>query len=391
MKNLSIIYWLCLIFNATICLGQNDYPLWHGIEAGSYNVGFKTIEFLDYSRTTEPKYDDSSEINPSRFFPIQISIWYPTEEKWDSKVAFKFKEYFYKTAQKNDFADLSKEQKGKAMDIFFNFAKYGINRELSKEKLENIGNTETAAILDAKPVKKFPVIMVGHDGGVWKISSLSEYLASHGFVVVSTGLLSQTSMILRESPQIALNRRIRTFEIVRGMLNQFEFMNENRIGLLGLNADGMSTLLYQMKNQEADAIANIDGWDGKNNGSEYVKRSIYFNPDNINVPFAEFQQHEAPVNESLRLNTILFDSLTNIDRFSFILDEFGHAYLTGNLIALPGLSDRVIAQHKFWYGFIKNFFSAYLKKDDDSLASLWKPMDSDSLTFHKKDRIRAEK
>ncbi len=382
-----ILFYLCLTFNA---LGQEKYPLWQGIESGNYNVGFKIVKLIDSSRTTAPKHDESNNIQPSRFFPIQISIWYPTEEKWDRKGSLKFKDYFYATAQKNTFKNLSKEQQEEAMDIFFSFAKYGLDREFSLEEQEDIGNTETAAIPNAKPMsQKFPVLMAGHDGGVWKMSTLSEYLASHGYVVISTGLLSKTSRMFSEDPQITINRRIRTFEIIRGMLNQFEFIDENQIGLLGLNADGISTLLYQMKNREAGAIANIDGWDGKNNGSDYIKHSIYFNPTNINVPFLEIHQHEVTVNESLQLNTSLFDSLTGVDRFSFVLKEFGHAYLTGNLIAIPDLPNMALEQHQFWYTSIKAFFDSYLKQDDNTNKYLWNLIESESLLL-KNERIRAE-
>ena len=387
MKYLTIAFGLLLTLNA---LGQAEYPLWKGIKPGNHNVGFKIIEFEDYSRTIASNSDKSNNTEPGQFFPIQISIWYPTEEKWDRNGSLKFKDYFYATAKKNTFQKLSGEQREEAMDIFFNFAKYGLGREFSREEKEHIGNAPTAAIRNAKPMnQKFPVLLAGHDGGVWKISTLSEYLASHGYVVVSTGLLSQTSRMFRNNPQIAINRRIRTFEIVRAMLNQFEFMDENQIGLLGLNADGISTLLYQMKNMEAKAIANIDGWDGKNNGSEYINSSIYFNPTNINVPFLEFHQHEQPANESLQLNTSVFDSLTGIDRFSFVLQDFGHAYLTGNLVVVPDLPKKIVQQHEFWYSSIKAFFDAYLKKDENMYENLWNSKSSEPLLL-KNERIQAE-
>lgn len=384
MRYLSIKYLLFLILQGTFCYGQNNYPLWKGINAGNYNVGFKVVEFMDDSRTVNSKYDDAGKINPSRFHPIQISIWYPTDEKWESDISLRFKDYFYRTQQKNDFSALSVEEQNQAMDILFNFAKYGLKREINEIEQSVLGNTATAAILNAQPIKQeFPVILAGHDGGVWKMSTLSEYLASHGYVVISTGPLSETSRMFRDDPHIALNRRIRTFEVVRGMLDELEFVDANRIGLLGLNSDGMSTLLYQMKNQEADAVINIDGWDGKNNGNNYVTESIYYKPGNIRVPFLEFQQHEDPPNESLQLNTSIFDSLVNSDRFTLIIQDFGHAYLTGNLIVLPDLPENDIEKHELLYSSIKGFLDTHLKNGKDNFNFFWESLDSTTLLFKK--------
>jgi len=107
------------------------------------------------------------------------------------------------------------------------------------------------------------------------------------------------------------------------------------------------------------------------------------------VPFLEFHQHEQPANESLQLNTSVFDSLTGIDRFSFVLQDFGHAYLTGNLVVVPDLPKKIVQQHEFWYSSIKAFFDAYLKKDENMYENLWNSKSSEPLLF-KNERIQAE-
>lgn len=358
---------MSLLFISLLASSQKSYPLWKGLEPGVYKVGFRTIDYRDQSRSIP------EEGGVSQFFPIQLSIWYPTAEQWTTEKALPFEHYFFKTAQKNDFEELSDEQKAQAMDIFFGYAKYGLSIEFTQEEQDEIGNQLTSSIANAMPADGlFPVLLAGHDGGVWKMSTLCEYLASHGYVIISTGPLSGSNQLFRQNTQQAINRRIRTFEIVRGMLDQFPQVDQTRIGLLGLNSDGISTLLYQMKNQTAKAIVSIDGWEGKNNGYRYTSNSIYYDLKNVSVPRMEFHQHESPENEDLHLNTTIFDSLTHIDRFSFVMKDFGHAYLTGNLFALPHLDETVDLQHYFWYESIQTFFNAYLKGEDVAKKNLWK-------------------
>lgn len=193
MKPILSILSLFLILTHVPAASQpvTSYPLWNDIESGEYSVGFKVINHWDKSRNRFSKYEKSGELNKARFFPVQISIWYPSVEPWDSAKVIPFKKYFYLTEQKNDFKPPSQERREKTLDILFNFATLGAGLELSKEQLLDIGNTATAAMQDVDAVnKKFPVIIAGHDGGVWKGTTLSEYLASHGYVVISTGPLS---------------------------------------------------------------------------------------------------------------------------------------------------------------------------------------------------------
>ncbi len=364
--HLCLLTFLCMLTLAPAAAQQNaSYPLWNGIESGAYPVGFKVINHWDTGRNRFPKYDETGILNEERFLPVQISIWYPSDEPWDPARAMPFETYFHLTEQKNDFESLSPERKERAMDIFFGFATRGAGLELTEEQLSTIAKTATAATQDVDASNgPFPVIITGHDGGVWKAAALGEYLASHGYVVISTGPISQTSSLISGKPQVALQRRIQTFERVREMTAQFDFMDASKIGLLAVNSDGMPALLYQMKNGEANALVSIDGWEGKNNGYGYVSASPYFDTDAFRTPYLEFQQHEQTGRESLQLNHAVFEAIGSPSKQSFVLTDFGHAYLTGNLVAVPDLDERVTGKFRFMFGSILAFYNHYLKGTD---------------------------
>jgi hypothetical protein len=359
--SIPALVFLMLTYSPAATQPMNSYPLWNGIESGEYSVGFKVINHWDRSRNRDAKYDEEGTLNNERFFPVQISVWYPAAEKWTEDSAMPFIEYFYITESKNDFSIPSDERKAQALDIFFNFTNHaGVER--TREELAEIGLEPTAVIYEASPAEgKFPVIISGHDGGVWKNTTLNEYLASHGYVIISTGPLSETSSMIFGNPQAAIQRRIRTFEMIRGMLPSIEGADEHTIGLLGLNSDGMSAMLYQMKNVEADVLVNIDGWEGKNNGNGYVSSSPYFDAQNFTIPFMEFHQHEETDRESLQLNQTIFQALNSPEKQSYVLTGFGHAFLTGNTIAVPGLDDGITEKYEFMFHSILGFFNQYLK------------------------------
>jgi hypothetical protein len=145
------------------------------------------------------------------------------------------------------------------------------------------------------------------------------------------------------------------------MTAQFAFVDNSKIGLLGMNDDGMPAMLYQMKNGEADALVSIDGWEGKNNGYEYVSSNSYYSTENFQIPYIEFQQHEKTNQESLQLNSSIFDALNSPSKQSYVLTDFGHAHLTGNLIAVPSLEEKTIEKYQFMFGSILAFYDHYLR------------------------------
>ncbi len=345
------------------------YSLWKGLEPGDYNIGFETIEFKDSLRTV--KVNDVS-----RIYPVQISLWFPTTEAWKPEKALAFKEYFYLTSKKNDYADLTKIEKDSSLNIYFNFIKYGLKKDISKSDIAILGNKPTASIPQAiKVEKRFPVIIAGHDGGVWKMSTLCEYLASHGYVVISTGPSSETSRLYNTNPQKPIDHRMQTIDLIVGMLDEFTFVDKSKIGLLGLNGDGIPILLHQMKNQKALAVVNIDGWEGKNNGDKIIRDSPHYSAHKMTVPFMEFHQHENSSNEELHLNSTVFDEFKNIDKFSYVIEDFGHAFLTGNMLAYDGLENDEIVKHHFWFNQILKFFNKYVKNSlstDDVIIDLGK-------------------
>ncbi len=366
---------------------QSTYPLWKGLTPGPYQVGFTTTSYWRHASLSpgEDEKEREGDAEDSPTLPVQVSIWYPSQADWSQEKALAFVHYFYLTEQKNDLKPLSEERKAGAMDIFKNFSRYGLKRELTPETIEEIRNSPTAAMPGALPADgPFPVLLAGHDGGIWKMSTLCEYLASHGYVIISTGPVSPTYQLLRSDPGKAIRRRMEVYSRLEEVVDTMSFANPDHTGLLGLNFDGLTSLMYQMETGRAGAVASIDGWEGKNNGVAMIR--AHFDFPSFSVPYLEIQQDESPENESLMLNNSVFDSLDSKDAYSLVIRDIGHSYLTGNLVVLPGLPRDIDQKNLFWYNAVRLFFDAHLtgdKEKTDQLLSLIRSQPEDYLVRQK--------
>lgn len=373
----SPFYFLLIFFSTVTCINGFPqtviYPQWGGLAPGSYKVGYQVFNQYDRGRSVQPKSDFEGNANKGETaLPIQVSVWYPAEA--NTKVpAMLFEEYQYITQQKNTFQPLTEDDRKRAAEGIQFMAKFGADIDLSESDLQIIRHTPTAAHRNAKPAAgKFPVIISGLDGGPSNANVLYEFLASQGYVIFSTPSLDRTGTLQVTHPQIALNERIGNLEFLLNFSHTFSSADPNRLGVLGINFDGMAALLFQMKNRQADAVVSLDGWEGKNGSSNTLKQSVYFDSNKMRVPYLTVLQDEKDPRLSIQLSREIFDGFPYAERYYYVLKEMNHSYLIGNLGVLPNLPTEKRKAYQFLYTTLFHFFEAYLKKSSADLASLKK-------------------
>ncbi len=159
-----------------------DPLLWGTLDPGPYAVGFRSSMVLDGSR----KYDGKAR-------PILLDIWYPASKTLDAPIVYE--EYLRVPA-------VSAHPWFK--DRLESFIREVVSDDLFHKKIEALNNderaafekllaTRTAARRDAAHLPgPFPVVLYhsGAAGSSEDNSVLFEYLASHGYVLVSSAFES---------------------------------------------------------------------------------------------------------------------------------------------------------------------------------------------------------
>lgn len=356
---------------------QNDSQ-WGRLQPGPYAVGFRVVQQYDYSRTLKPKVDFAGTPTVGETAaPMQIGLWYPAKAKANA-VKMRYEEYLYLNQKAESFGAITQADKDKAREGLQNLLRFAFNREMSEPDAQAILTAPTAAIRDAEPERgTFPVILGGF-GNVGDTSVPAEYLASHGYIVATIGRHSQMGTLQASKPPIALEWHTRNFEYLLAFLRDQPQADFNRIGVLGVNFDGMAALNFQMRNLTASAVVSLDGWEGKNFSSQTARQSPYFDVLKLRVPYLLFLQDKPP-SPSLQFDPAFFAALKYSERYFYQVNNIEHSEYVGNPLALPMLATDKRAGVEFVYQTALRFFNAYVKKDSGSLALLKRSPEANAL------------
>lgn len=302
LKSLILIV---LILGIQANLMAQTSVLWGDLKPGEYPVGFKTIEKYDYSRTFRSKYDYFGELIPGENArPIQICIWYPAQ-KSDNDQSMVLGEYIFPIPENQDFFPYVTAAQQRELLQFMRL--FGNNQAL----LLDASDIEMGAVRDAASAAgKFPLIVYFPDltNGIEDNLVLCEYLASNGFVIVTTHQVG-TAEFNPSADQSDIETMIRDKEFALAQIRDFEFINFDNIGVFGNGAGGLLALLAQMRNFDISAVASLAGWSIDAERFELAQQNAFFNPNRMDRPFLQFYD------ENEMSNLALIDSLKYSDRY----------------------------------------------------------------------------
>lgn len=287
---------ICPVIFAGQVNGQAS-PLWGNLEPGSYDVGFRAVHVVDYSRSYAGEQGR----------PVQVAIWYPAEPSGSPML---FREYL----------ELYLLEEG---DRKLSPAETEANAEEWREVLRNRGSdatidvdallgAQTAASRDATVAAgTFPLVVygAGGQGESFENSVLTEYLASHGFIVAAVPSagpeVHKTTVDAR-----GLEAEARDMEFATAAANDvLPQADLSRIGVMGWSWGGLAAALVQMRNSAVDAVLSLDG-------------SMAMHPDKLEATaFSDFDRVRVPY--------MLMTTQANVDRVKAFRDRirYGDTYL----------------------------------------------------------------
>lgn len=381
MKALTVPVILALVITlTTICNGQTSLGS-IGLKNGEHTVGYKHYITEDSSRT----YKRSGDWNDKSIFrPMTISTWYPAVIDPRARMANNtVLSYMRILKEEEEWEYLPDEQ----ILNWFYYSNTTQNKQHLKEGATAYNNLKPAG-------GTFPVIIYSPSYQASSIENfaLCEYLASHGYIVMSTLSRGTSTRPMEGGTVRDMETQARDVEflIKEGLKNKNA--DKNKVALMGFSFGGLSNSLVKMRNGMIKAVVSLDG--SERYQFQTLSKSSYFNPNNIDVPYIHLSQKAIPqdvlVAEKIdpKLNTefALYDSLRNSKAYKLRLTNMTHAYFSTLGVLFQDRDKRqdksdieIMESYGLTCRYALNFLNAYLKNNTGALTFISSDPESNGI------------
>jgi dienelactone hydrolase len=218
------VHLVALLFAVTLRAG--DPLLWGGLEPGPEPVGFHSTVAFDSTR----QYDSQ----PGR--PILLQVWYPSLQT--AAPAIPYGRYLrvpdvaghsmFRSRLETLVRDIVSD------DLFHKKTEAGLN-EQERAAFDRLIGTASSARLDATPARgQFPVVVyhAGARGSFEENFLLFEYLASHGYVVVSSAFQSVYPEVVANNLG-GIERSGPDLDFISREIRKWSYADGNRLAAIG--------------------------------------------------------------------------------------------------------------------------------------------------------------
>lgn len=322
MKNLKFSVFMCLFFVQSVlsahCQESQLNPnhksiLYPNLEKGNFDVGFRTFIDYDYSRTYNLNYPDLPTSGKADPRPVIINLWYPAKaSKQDKPILYGD----YINLQSDDPA-LKKFTKRIQEYNIENSCLYMFNDDSlnddQKEKLSVHLKQPIHVFKNASPLsEKFPLVIyhAGLGGTLNDNTILCEYLASHGFVVLSGSFHSGNYEYV--DLDWDLERSTKDIDFMLNSIKNTPFIDFSKIAAIGQSYGAQAVLGYKSEDYSpVSCLISLDNtfdYSIDSNPREFqpLIEKIYKKWGNMNTPTLVFAGPAASFK--------VMDSLKNSDR-----------------------------------------------------------------------------
>jgi len=355
---------------------------------GPYAVGFRSVNQFDNSRSFAKYSAEGTLVNKGGTRPIQTSIWYPAENGDDATLML-FEEYVDLVAYEVGFPEMTSEVRAAArrgLQFSFDSPANRFNSELK---------AKTNAIRDARPASgSFPVIIYGPSFGSqsFENSVLFEYLASFGYIIVSSPCMGQKSRAMTQDI-LGIEAQAKDMEFLISFAHSLPDADMEKLAVMGFSWGGISNVFVQMRNDNVKAVICLDGSIRYN--PELFKDSPYSDSMKMDVPFLYLAQKNFSVEQldamKIDITPNFFNSLKRSDAYLLTFGNLQHQNFASNYIRLiernlwyenEGTQEEVNQGYESVCRYVLNFLDAYLKDNKQALAFLRDKPEQNGIAPH---------
>ncbi|WP_108246139.1 prolyl oligopeptidase family serine peptidase [Muricauda brasiliensis] len=360
---------LFLIFLQTTSIVSQTSLKEIDLNNGKFKVGFQYYTTYDSTRTYSRIYDYT---NKKIERPIPVSIWYPTEQNVDDVEPLTVLDYLEILKEEEEWEHLPNDQ----ILNWFYYQNTPANQKHLIEESTAYANVEFAN-------GEFPVVIYRPSFQASSIENfmLCEYLASNGFVVISSPSRGTETRWFSSNNAKEIETQARDAEFLIKEIGKLSFVDYEKIALMGFSFGGLSNIIVQNRNDNIKAIVSLDGTERYQYG--LLEQSPFFDSKKVDVPYIHMAQKEIPETVlkedkiDFELNTVfqLYDSITNSKVYRLRFHNLTHSYfstlgvLFANRDERQDKSDSEIMESYKWAAiYTLNFLEATLNKNKKAMG-----------------------
>jgi len=288
-----------------------------------------------------------------------------------------YEEYVDLVAWEVGFPEITSEVRAsvrKGLQFFSGTMEGRFDSEL-KAKTNAIRNARRAAGL-------FPVIVYGpsFNSHSFENSALFEYLASFGYIIVSSPCLGPKSRGMTWD-LLGIEAQANDMEFLISYAYSYPNADINRLAVMGFSWGGISNVFVQMRNDNVKVVVCLDGAIRYYLG--LFSESPYSDSLTMNVPFLYLAQSNPSPEElsgwKLDMSQSFYNSLKYSDAYLITFNHLRHVNFASEFIRLSernlwfeneGTQQEVNQSYELVCQYVLNFLDAYLKDNKQALAFL---------------------
>jgi pimeloyl-ACP methyl ester carboxylesterase len=311
-------------------------PLWGQLPPGPYGVGYQSFFALDYARSYDLFYPDSAPVHARKQpRPLLVNLWFPAKPDGSAE-PMRQGEYLLPAVNRYEALEPFSERLSA-------FHRDGVCEEVMGKPVAQLDAAERAAyeqfcqtptaVIKAWRIAEgpFPLVLYhpGYGGSTVDNTVLFEFLASHGYVVVTSAYQSNDAAELRVGHDVE-----RSNQDLAYLLNDMDIypnVDMERIGVMGCSYGAQAVLAWVAEaHPTVSAVVSLD----------------------TTLEYCPLDQEEVREERCIRVNQSLRDVRTRFDnapRLSVPMLILTQARLSPDFALYEKLpcSERYYAQVKF--------------------------------------------
>lgn len=369
-KTMRTIILITLVFFQT-CLIKGQTSLKEiNLKNGEYNVGFKHYTIIDSTRLYRIENDFNNQVI---YRPIPVSIWYPAIIDNKNSKQLTVLDYLEILKEEEEWENLPTE-------FLLDWFPYLWNTPQNNAHLpEKVNALPNANFLEGR----FPVVVYApsYEASSIENFALLEYLASCGFVVISSPSRGTETRWLEGGVTKDMETQSRDVEFLLKEIHKYEYIDFDRVALMGFSFGGLSNAITVMKNKNISALVSLDGTERYN--YPVLEKSPYFDLDKFNIPYVHFAQKEIPeevltsdnISAELNYKFQLYDSLMYSNAYSYKFHDLTHSYFSSFGVLFANRDERqdksdakIMASYKLLSEHTLQFLNTTLKNEENAKA-----------------------